>query len=53
MYRRNINPLRKVVLDGLTKLFKLIDINVKLEFVDFEEFRKTAEVPETTEYEKV
>jgi len=40
LYRRNINPLRKVVLDGLTKLFKLIDPKVKLEFVDFEEFRE-------------
>jgi len=53
MYRRNINPLRKVVLDGLTKLFKLIDVNVKLEFVDFEEFRKTTEIPATPEEEKV
>jgi hypothetical protein len=44
MYRRNINPLRKVVIDGLTKLFKLIDVNVKLEFVDFEEFRDVEEV---------
>lgn len=44
MYRRNINPLRKVVLDGLTKLFKLIDVNVKLEFVDFEEFRDVEEI---------
>lgn len=50
MYRRNINPLRKVVIDGLEKLFKLIDVNVKLEFQDFEEFRKVKEVgavPET------
>lgn len=46
LYRRNINPLRKVVLDGMTKLFKLIDPAVKLEFVDFEEFRK-AEEPKT------
>ena len=43
LYRRNINPLRKVVLDGLTKLFRLIDPNVKLEFVDFEEFRDVQE----------
>lgn len=49
MYRRNINPLRKVVLDGLTKLFKLIDPAVKLEFVDFEEFRKSTEVPTNTQ----
>lgn len=46
MYRRNINPLRKVVLDGLTKVFKLIDPAVKLEFVDFEEFRRVEEMPE-------
>lgn len=37
MYRRNINPLRKVVIDGLEKLFHLIDPAVKLEFVNFEE----------------
>ena len=43
MYRRNINPLRKVVIDGLTKVFKLIDVDVKLEFVDFEEFRRKNE----------
>lgn len=48
LYRRNINPLRKVVLDGLTKLFKLIDPAIKLEFVDFEEFRKVEELPENT-----
>lgn len=46
MYRRNINPLRKVVLDGLNKLFKLIDPAVKLEFVDFEEFRRVEEISE-------
>lgn len=40
MYRRNINPLRKVVIDGFEKLFKLIDYNVKLEFEDFEEFKE-------------
>jgi len=49
MYRRNINPLRKVVLDGLTKLFKLIDVNVRLEFVDFEEFRRVEDVEQTAE----
>ncbi len=44
LYRRNINPLRKVVLDGLTKLFRLIDPAVKLEFVDFEEFREKEQI---------
>lgn len=44
MYRRNINPLRKVVIDGMEKLFKLIDVNVKLEFQDFEEFKKTTDI---------
>lgn len=48
MYRRNINPLRKVVIDGLEKVFKLIDPAVKLEFVDFEEFRKVEQVAEPT-----
>lgn len=53
MYRRNINPLRKVVLDGLTKLFKLIDVNVILEFEDFDEFKKSSEVPQSTNNETV
>lgn len=44
MYRRNINPLRKVVIDGLEKLFKLIDVNVKLKFKDFEDYRNISEV---------
>lgn len=52
LYRRNINPLRKVVIDGLEKLFKLIDPKVKLEFIDFEEFRRIEEV-QSTEEEKV
>jgi hypothetical protein len=52
MYRRNINPLRKVVLDGLTKLFKLIDVDVVLEFQDFEEFRKVEEVAPSKEEEE-
>lgn len=46
LYRRNINPLRKVVIDGLEKVFKLIDPMVKLEFQDFEEFKKSTEIPE-------
>lgn len=53
MYRRNINPLRKVVIDGLTKLFKLIDVSVILEFQDFEEFRKAKEAPTSEEKETV
>jgi len=44
MYRRNINPLRKVVVDGLEKLFKLIDVNVALEFKDFDEFKEVEEI---------
>ena len=44
MYRRNINPLRKVVIDGLERLFKLVDVNVKLEFQDFEDFKEVKEV---------
>ena len=48
MYRRNINPLRKIPIDGLEKLFKLIDVNTKLEFIDFEDFRQkeVGNVPE-------
>jgi len=54
LYRRNVNPLRKIVLDGLTKLFRLVDVNVKLEFIDFEEFRRVEEPKEVTpEEEKV
>ena len=48
MYRRNINPLRKITIDGLEKLFKLIDVKTKLEFIDFEDFRQkeVGDVPE-------
>ena len=48
LYRRNINPLRKVVIDGLTKVFKLIDVAVELEFQDFEEFKKSTDIPQET-----
>lgn len=37
LYRRNINPSRKVILRGLNQVFKLIDKNIKLDFADFEE----------------
>ena len=53
MYRRNINPLRKVVIDGLEKLFRLIDPAVKLEFVDFEEFKRTTEEEQIIPVEKM
>jgi hypothetical protein len=37
LYRRNINPMREVILDGLMKVFKLIDSKYNLDFKNFEE----------------
>jgi len=35
LYRRHINPMREVILDGLTEIFTLIDSTIKLDFKDF------------------
>ena len=37
LYRRNINPMREVILDGLIKVFKVIDSKYNLDFKNFEE----------------
>jgi hypothetical protein len=37
LYRRNINPMREVILDGLMKVFKVIDSKYNLDFKNFEE----------------
>lgn len=37
LYRRHINPNRNVILKGLSKVFKLIDSSIILDFKDFEE----------------
>lgn len=37
LYRRHINPMREVILNGLGSIFKLIDPAIKLDFKDFEE----------------
>jgi hypothetical protein len=37
LYRRHINPMREVILDGLESVLKLIDSTVRLDFKDFKE----------------
>tara|TARA_R110000744_G_scaffold121116_2_gene225540 strand:+ start:11072 stop:12268 length:1197 start_codon:yes stop_codon:yes gene_type:complete len=37
LYRRHINPMREIILDGLSQIFDLIDITIKLDFKDFKE----------------
>lgn len=37
LYRRHINPMREVILDGLSEVFILIDSTIKLDFKDFKE----------------
>jgi hypothetical protein len=36
LYRRHINPMREVIVDGLMEVFLLIDSTIKLDFKDFE-----------------
>jgi hypothetical protein len=55
LYRRNINPSRKVILNGFSSVFKLIDKAIKLDFADFEEEKleeKKEEVKETVSEEQ-
>jgi len=52
LYRRHINPMREVILNGLGSIFSLIDPKIKLDFKDFEEeteLENTAEAPITNE----
>ena len=46
LYRRQINPLRKILTKGLEKAFKKNDPNVKLVFVDYEELQVKAPINE-------
>lgn len=36
LYRRHINPMREVIIDGLSTIFRLIDSTIILDFKDFE-----------------
>jgi len=52
LYRRHINPMREVILNGLGSIFSLIDPKIKLDFKDFEEeteLENTADAPITNE----
>lgn len=40
LYRRHINPSRKIITQGLMQVFKLIDLKIKLDLIDFEEDEK-------------
>ena len=35
LYRRHINPMREVIIDGLSTIFRLIDSTIILDFKDF------------------
>ena len=37
LYRRHINPMREIILDGLSQIFQLIDVTIKPDFKDFKE----------------
>jgi hypothetical protein len=37
LYRRHINPMREIILNGLQSVFDLIDNSIVLDFKDFEE----------------
>ena len=37
LYKKTINPMREVILDGLNDIFKFIDSNIDLDFKDFDE----------------
>jgi len=37
LYRRHINPSREIILNGLQKVFDIIDNSIVLDFKDFEE----------------
>jgi hypothetical protein len=37
LYRRHINPIRGVILNGLSGVFEVIDSNIKLDFKDYKE----------------
>ena len=37
LYRRHINPMRGVILNGLNQVFNVIDASIKLDFEDYKE----------------
>jgi hypothetical protein len=49
LYRRHINPNRNVILKGLSRVFKLIDSEITLDFADFEEEALEEQVNEIAE----
>ena len=52
LYRRHINPMREIMLNGLQSVFNLIDTKIVLDFYDFKEetdLENTAEAPVTNE----
>ena len=49
LYRRHINPMREVILDGLKEVFVLIDSTIKLDFKDFKEEKLEGSENEETE----
>ncbi|CAC9972908.1 hypothetical protein FLAPXU55_00587 [Flavobacterium panici] len=40
LFRRHINPMREVILNGLNKVFNVIDSSIELDFEDFKEETK-------------
>lgn len=37
LYKKTINPMREVIIDGLNEIFRFIDSNIDLDFKDFDE----------------
>lgn len=35
LYRRHINPIREMIIDGLHSVFKIIDMTIEIDFKDF------------------
>jgi hypothetical protein len=48
VYRKHINPSRKVILNALGSVFKLIDSTIKLDVKDFESEKKLDTVENDT-----
>jgi hypothetical protein len=46
LYRRHINPMREIILNGLQSVFDLINNEIFLDFKDFEEEEKITSVEE-------
>lgn len=52
LYRRHINPMREVILDGLKSVFELIDITITPDFKDFKEERLEGAKPDDYKEQK-